>query len=98
MTVHDALTNASARIARRDSETLLSVALGSERAWVLAHPEAELDAAHAETFFGFVTRRDAGEPLQYITGVQEFYGLELHVTPDVLIPRPETEHLIEAVL
>ncbi|HEY1742776.1 MAG TPA: peptide chain release factor N(5)-glutamine methyltransferase [Granulicella sp.] len=98
MTIHDALTNAAPRIARRDAETLLSVVLGSERAWVLAHPEAELDAPHAETFFEFVTRRDIGEPLQYITGVQEFYGLELHVTPDVLIPRPETEHLIEAVL
>ena len=98
MTVHDALTNASARIARRDAETLLSVVLGRERAWVLAHPEAELDAAHAEIFFEFAARRDAGEPLQYITGVQEFYGLELQVTPDVLIPRPETEHLVESVL
>lgn len=98
MTIHYALTNASARIARRDAETLLSFALGSRRAWVLAHPEAELDAARAETFFEFVARRDIGEPLQYITGVQEFYGLELQVMPDVLIPRPETEHLVEAAL
>jgi len=98
MTIHDALTNASTHIARRDAETLLSFALGSARAWVLAHPEAELDAAQAEIFFEFAARRGAGEPLQYITGGQEFYGLELQVTPDVLIPRPETEHLIEAVL
>lgn len=98
MTLQDALSNASARIARRDAETLLAYALGSERTWVLAHPEAELDTADAEVFFEFAGRRDTGEPLQYITGVQEFYGLELQVTPDVLIPRPETEHLVEAVL
>ena len=98
MTINYALTDASARITRRDAETLLSFALGSTRAWVLAHPEAELEAARAETFFEFVARRDIGEPLQYITGVQEFYGLELQVMPDVLIPRPETEHLVEAAL
>ena len=98
MTIHEALINASTRITRRDAEGLLSFALGCERAWVLAHPEAKIETARMETFFEFVARRDAGEPLQYITGVQEFYGLELRVTPDVLIPRPETEHLIEAAL
>jgi release factor glutamine methyltransferase len=98
MTIHEALTNASTRIARRDAESLLSFALGCERAWVLAHPEAKLDTTQAESFFALAARRDAGEPLQYITGVQEFYGLELQVTPDVLIPRPETEHLVEAAL
>jgi release factor glutamine methyltransferase len=98
MTIHEALINASASIAHRDAEALLSFALGCERTWVIAHPEAELEAARWETFFEFVARRDAGEPLQYITGVQEFYGLELRVTPDVLIPRPETEHLVEAAL
>ena len=98
MTLREALVQASTHIVRRDAETLLAHVLGCERAWVLAHPEAELDATHAETFFEFVARRNSGEPLQYITGGQEFYGLELQVTPDVLIPRPETEHLVESVL
>ncbi len=98
MTLREALVQASTHIVRRDAETLLAHVLGCERAWVLAHPEAELDATHAETFFEFVARRNSGEPLQYITGGQEFYGLELQVTPDVLIPRPETEHLVEAAL
>jgi len=98
MTLREALVQASTHIVRRDAETLLAYVLGCERTWVLSHPEAELDAACTEIFFEFVARRDAGEPLQYITGVQEFYGLELQVMPDVLIPRPETEHLVEAAL
>jgi release factor glutamine methyltransferase len=98
MTLRDALAETSARILRRDAETLLAHVLGRPRAWLLAHPEEELDAAQAETFLGLAARRAAGEPLQYLTGVQEFYGLSLRVTPEVLIPRPETEHLVEAVL
>jgi release factor glutamine methyltransferase len=98
MTLRDLLTETSARVSRRDAETLLAHVLGRPRAWLLAHPEEELDATQAEAFLGLATRRAAGEPLQYLTGVQEFYGLSLRVTPEVLIPRPETEHLVEAVL
>lgn len=98
MTLRDALTETSARILRRDAETLLAHVLGCPRTWLLAHPEEKLDVAQAEIFLGLTARRAAGEPLQYLTGVQEFYGLSLRVTPEVLIPRPETEHLVEAVL
>jgi release factor glutamine methyltransferase len=98
MTVREALIQASARIAPRDAEVLLAYVLGRERSWLLAHPEADLDVANEETFLEDVSRREGGVPLQYILGSQEFFGLEIHVTPAVLIPRPETEHLVEAVL
>jgi release factor glutamine methyltransferase len=98
MTVREALTESSAAIARRDAEVLLAHTLECDRAWLLAHPEAQLAAAHVEALRSLVARRAAHEPLQYLTGVQEFYGLTLHVTPDTLIPRPETELLVEAVL
>jgi release factor glutamine methyltransferase len=98
MTLRDALTAASASIDRRDAEVLLAHLLGCDRAWLLAHPEAELSAAQLAEFRARTARRAAREPLQYITGVQEFFGLPLRVTPATLIPRPETEHLVEAVL
>ena len=105
MTVQQALLRASAStpisIARRDAETLLLHVLrpeGRDRAWLLAHPEAPLAPAQTAAFFGLVGRRAKNEPIQYLTGRQEFYGLDLQVTPDVLIPRPETELLVEAVL
>lgn len=84
--------------ARRDAETLLLHLLGQNRAWLLAHPEAPLSADQLSAFDRLVARRATGEPLQYIVGHQEFYGLDLDVTPAVLIPRPETELLVEAVL
>jgi release factor glutamine methyltransferase len=98
MTLHAALAEASTQIARRDAETLLAHLLERDRAWVFAHPEAELDAEQKEIFRELTARRAAQEPLQYLTGEQEFYGLLLHVTSDTLIPRPETELLVEAVL
>jgi release factor glutamine methyltransferase len=98
MTLRDALTEASATIARRDAEVLLAHLLERDRAWLFAHPEAALTTAQLTEFCAMVSRRAAREPLQYITGVQEFFGLPLRVTPDTLIPRPETEHLVEAVL
>ena len=73
-------------------------ALGCERAYLHAHPERELSSAEQQRFDAAVARRAVGEPLQYITGRQEFYGLDFEVTPAVLIPRPETEHLVEAAL
>jgi release factor glutamine methyltransferase len=98
MTLRDALSEASTSIERRDAETMLAHLLERDRAWLLAHPEAELNTAQLAEFCAMVSRRAAREPLQYITGVQEFFGLPLRVTPDTLIPRPETEHLVEAVM
>lgn len=98
MTLRDALTEASTSIERRDAEVMLAHLLERDRAWLLAHPEAELSAAQLAEFCAQIARREEREPLQYITGVQEFFGLSLKVTPATLIPRPETEHLVEAVL
>jgi release factor glutamine methyltransferase len=79
-------------------ELLLLHVLGRDRAWMYTHPEEEISAPEAECFFKLVSRRAAGEPTQHLTGKQEFWGLEFEVTPDVLIPRPETEHVIEVAL
>jgi release factor glutamine methyltransferase len=98
MTLRDALAEACTQIARRDAETLLAHLLEHERTWVFAHPEAGLSAEQAVEFRTLVARRLAHEPLQHLTGRQEFYGLTLQVTADTLIPRPETELLVEAVL
>ena len=80
------------------TELLLMHALGRDRAWIYSHPEESLDAATAEKFLALIARRAAGEPVQYLTGKQEFWGLEFEVTPAVLIPRPETEHVMEVAL
>jgi len=80
------------------AELLLMHALGRDRAWLYAHAEDLLDPAAAEEYFALVARRAAGEPTQYLTGKQEFWGLEFEVTPAVLIPRPETEHVVEVAL
>jgi release factor glutamine methyltransferase len=80
------------------AEVLLLHVLGRDRAWLYSHPEAPLDAAATEKYFALVARRAAGEPTQYLTGKQEFWGLEFQVTPAVLIPRPETEHVVEVAL
>jgi release factor glutamine methyltransferase len=80
------------------AELLLMHALGRDRTWLYTHPEAELDASVAREYFRLIARRAAGEPTQYLTGKQEFWGLEFEVTPAVLIPRPETEHVIEVAL
>jgi release factor glutamine methyltransferase len=98
MILRDALTEASDRIPRREAETLLAHVLFRDRPWLIAHADSELSATIVSAFRALVTRRAAKEPLQYLTGTQEFYGLNLRVTPDTLIPRPETELLVEAVL
>jgi len=79
-------------------EPLLMHALGRDRAWLYSHAEDSLDPTAAEKYFAMIARRAAGEPTQYITGKQEFWGLEFEVTPAVLIPRPETEHVVEVAL
>ena len=80
------------------AELLLMHTLGRDRTWIYSHSEALLDAGVAEKYFALVARRAAGEPTQYLTGKQEFWGLEFEVTPSVLIPRPETEHVVEVAL
>ncbi len=80
------------------AELLLMHVLGRDRAWMYAHPEHPLTPAEAEKYVRLLDRRAAGEPTQYLTGKQEFWGLEFEVTPAVLIPRPETEHVIEVAL
>jgi release factor glutamine methyltransferase len=72
--------------------------LGRDRTWLYAHSEEELDAATRERYCSLIARRASGVPTQHLTGHQEFWGLDFEVTPDVLIPRPETEHVIEVVL
>jgi len=80
------------------AELLLLHVTCRDRTWHYAHPEDILDSQTIESFFHLLRRRAAGEPTQHLTGKQEFWGLEFEVTPDVLIPRPETEHLIEVAL
>jgi release factor glutamine methyltransferase len=80
------------------AELLLLHAFGRDRAWLYAHPEEVASDENAQRFFALIERRAAGEPTQHLTGKQEFWGLEFDVTPDVLIPRPETEHVIEVAL
>ncbi len=80
------------------AELLLIHALGHDRAWIYAHPEEELDATTREQYFSLIARRASGVPTQHLTGHQEFWGQDFEVSPDVLIPRPETEHVIEVAL
>lgn len=106
MTLREALDQAESQLrasphpdrARQDSETLLLQLLGCNRAFLLAHSGEDLAIEQVDSFFACVQRRGAGEPIQYITGECEFYGLPFHVTRDVLIPRPETEHVVEKVM
>ena len=80
------------------AELLLLHVLGRDRTWIYSHPEEEISLADAERYLALLRRRADGEPTQHLTRKQEFWGLEFEVTPDVLIPRPETEHAIEVAL
>jgi release factor glutamine methyltransferase len=80
------------------AELLLMHTFGCDRAWIYAHPEQELKATSREKYFSLIAQRASGVPTQHLTGHQEFWGLDFEVTPDVLIPRPETEHVIEVAL
>jgi release factor glutamine methyltransferase len=84
--------------ARADAELLLLHLLGKDRAWLMAHRDEELAPAKAVLYTQLLERRREGEPVQYITGETEFYGLPFRTTRDVLIPRPETEHLVEKII
>ncbi len=81
-----------------EAELLVAAALGTGRAQVMAFPERTVDAATARRCLEWIARRAAGAPLAYLTGTREFHGLELEVTPATLVPRPETELLVEAAL
>ena len=105
MTVEQALTYGRERLARgpgvhprRDAERLLRHVIAVSRAALLTYPDQTLSEEEAAAYADAIERRAHSEPIQYITGTQEFYGLDFHVTPAVLIPRPETEHLVEAAL
>jgi release factor glutamine methyltransferase len=84
--------------ARQDAEALMRQLLGKNRAWLLTHGDERLSTDHAERYAALIERRAAGEPIQYIAGETEFYGIPFRVAPDVLIPRPETEQLVEKVV
>ena len=81
-----------------DARVLLAHVLGCDRAWLIAHAGDSLDRAHADAFFALAKRRRDGEPVAYLVGEREFWGLRFEVSPAVLIPRPETETLVEAAL
>ena len=83
---------------RLDADILLANVLGWSRTRLFAHSDASLDSGSALRFEALVQRRCGGEPIAYLTGRREFWSLDLAITPDTLIPRPETEHLVEAVL
>ncbi len=84
--------------ARTDASVLLCHVLDCPRSFLLSHPETQLTPEQQQRFEALVKRRQAGEPVAYLTGTKEFWSLELKVTPAVLIPRPETETLVEAAL
>lgn len=105
MDLKQALTSAIARLTteqvpspRMNAELLLMFTLGCDRAYLHAHPERELTVDEKTRYDAALANRARGVPAQYITGHQEFWGVDLIVTPAVLIPRPETEHVIETVL
>lgn len=94
----DELKSAGVANPRREASSLLTFILQKDKTFLVAHPEYELAALEAAGFKKGLDRRRNREPFQHITGRQEFYGLEFEVNPDVLIPRPETEILVEAAI
>src|SRR5580693_3646899 len=92
------LEDAGVGVPRLTAEVLLAHAIGCERAWLFAHSDEPLREVWWIHYGRYLHERIQGKPTQYITGRQEFYGREFRVTPDVLIPRPETEHSVEAAL
>ncbi|HEX4899190.1 MAG TPA: HemK/PrmC family methyltransferase, partial [Pyrinomonadaceae bacterium] len=83
---------------RREASALMGHVLGRDRTFIISHSETQISDDQLAEYRRVVHRRSAGEPLQYITGTQEFFKLDFYVTTDVLIPRPETELLVETAL
>ena len=105
MQLKQALSSAVARFTeqqvpspRLNAELLLMFTLNCDRAYLHAHPERELTTDETSRYASTLAERARGVPTQYITGHQEFWGMDFIVTPAVLIPRPETEHVIEVVV
>jgi release factor glutamine methyltransferase len=105
MTIADALKKATEILsdnriadARRDAALLLGFVLNRDRAFLIANDDSSLSDEETTRFFKTIERRAFGEPVQYVTGRQEFFGLEFEVNKNVLIPRPETEILVEAAI
>ena len=102
MTVNEALRAAAAQLtsesARLDAELLLCHVLGVNRSWLYAWPDKTLEVNQQQRFDELIIRRAAGEPIAHILGEREFWSLTLQVTPDTLIPRPDTELLVEQAL
>ena len=106
-TIKTALTSAATLLvtdeAMLEAQLLLKHVLNVNRAWLIAHQNDALDVKDGEpnihaAYKALINRRVKGEPIAYILGVREFYGLKLKVTPDTLIPRPDTETLVDAAL
>ncbi len=107
MTLREALTAGTAHLkksadlrehAARDAQQILEIATGLTRVQTLAQPDRILAEEEQGKFFGMIAQRYGAVPIQHLRGLQEFFGRDFLVTPDVLIPRPETEHLVEEVL
>jgi len=104
LTAGDLLADAYRRLAshsesaQQDAQVLLAHLLGRERSWLLAHTEEQLPPERLPAWEAALARLERGEPLPYVLGEWEFYGLKLHITSDVLIPRPETELLVDKAL
>jgi release factor glutamine methyltransferase len=98
VTLNAALAAAAQRVGAMDARVLLAHVLKRDAAYLVAHCDDALDPGAGQSFNDLVARRAAGEPVAYLTGHREFYGLEFRVTPAVLIPRPETELLVELAL
>ncbi len=96
MTVAQALVQSG--LVPVDAQVLLAYVVGNTRAWLTAHADESLTPNEAARFFSLARRRRNGEPIAYLTGVREFWGLSLLVTQNVMIPRPETETLVERAL
>ncbi|MDP9044183.1 MAG: peptide chain release factor N(5)-glutamine methyltransferase, partial [Pseudomonadota bacterium] len=88
----------AAGVDRLDAHWLLGHVLGRSRSWLVAHGDAALPEDRAEALDELLGRRAAGEPFAYLVGAREFHGLTLQVDPRVLVPRPETEQLVEWAL
>lgn len=105
MTIDEAINSTAERFAtrgvdnsRREATSLMAHAIGKPHSFLIAHPEYMLTESEAATFEDLTTRRAQRSPFQHLTRRQEFYGLEFEVSPDVLIPRPETEILVERAI
>jgi release factor glutamine methyltransferase len=105
LTIADALREAAETLrasgveeARREAASLLAHVTGRDRTYLITHADEELTEGQRASYQSSIGRRASGEPLQYIRGTQEFYGLDFEVNADVLIPRPETELLVETAL